>query len=170
MPKHRDQKKNRPSFVHIGMLATPERCHQQGGVTTEIVDRDSTGRVYIERDRANEECALDLYLLKKRISNPQHKAGLRLREAYVRAAHGMECSVLGEQFVANAGSGDNEEKMALYIDALKTLSVVWPLLTPVQQRVLRRVCGYNEYASNYNDKETLVRGLDLLAKHWGIFE
>jgi hypothetical protein len=46
MAKRQHKKKRPMAVVRIGELATPERCRQQGGVMTEVVDRDASGKAY----------------------------------------------------------------------------------------------------------------------------
>jgi hypothetical protein len=162
-----NKKKKKSSPIRIGETATPERRKQHGGVTTEIVDRDATGKATITRHKAKLECVLDFYLRTRRIDDPQHAAGIKLRGIYKQVSHGFDSSNFSGALLADTGNGNHEKQIAAYLDSIKKLKKLYARLTPAQRRVLRDVCGYDEYAKDKDEKETLVRGLDRLAIHWG---
>ena len=166
MAKRQHKKKKNISVVRLGEQATPERQRQSGGVRTEVVDRDASGKAYITRHRAEMECVLDFYLRTQRISEQQHAAGMRFREIYLRVVNGANCKILGELFLINVGQGSYEGKMLAYIDCVQVLDNVSDDLSPAQVQVIRRVCGHDEYAGHDGQKKTLLRGLDALVEYW----
>ena len=164
----RQHKKKRPMpVVRVGELATPERRRQLGGVMTEVVDRDATGKAYIKRHRARFECALDEYFNMFQISNPQYMAGLKFREIYLRVNYGTNSKILCQPFLMDTGQGDPEWKMLAHIDCARWLDEATKKLSPEQLYVVRNVCGHDEYAGSHARKKTLLRGLNVLAEHWG---
>jgi hypothetical protein len=162
----RQHKKKHSSAIRVGELATPERRRQLGGVATEVVDRDANGKVYIERHRAEYECVVDFYWRTRKINDPQRAAAIKLREIYIHVSHGFDSTNLGGALV-DAGIGNHEKQIATYLDSLNQLKAARAKLTPAQRTILRNVCGYDEYAEDKDDKETLARGLDRLAIFWG---
>ncbi|MGB9152786.1 MAG: hypothetical protein WCD70_06835 [Alphaproteobacteria bacterium] len=168
MSKHDPEKKKQASPIKGGEQATPERHNQLGGVSTEVVNRDALGKVSVERHRAKHECVLDFYLRTRRISDPQHQIGMSFREIHIRANNGVNCKILGNSFLVDAGHGNYERKMLDHVECLKLLDGACEHLTSSQERVLRRVCGYDEYAGDKAEKKILLRGLDALIKHWVI--
>ncbi len=175
MSKHRSHKKQHhqksstKSSLRIEELATEERRKQNGGVITEVIDRDATGKVHIERHRAKNECILDYYLRTHRINLAQHEAGTKLSELFARALHGTDSTALNDVFSFDGLGGHAQEKMADFVEAMEQLRVILPKLSSPQKRVLRNVCGYNECAGTYANRLTLARGLEKLARHWHLY-
>ncbi len=168
MAKRRHSNKKRPMpVVRVGEMATPERRKQLGGVMTEVVDRDSGGKIYTKRHRARLECMLDFYFKEHRISDPQYMAGLKFREIYLRVRYGYSGKVLCNPFLMEAGQADPEGKMLAHIDCIRALEEASKQLLPEQIAVIRNVCGYDEYAGGRDKKRILVRSLEILADFWG---
>jgi hypothetical protein len=166
MAKRRHKKKRPMPVVRIGEMATPERCQKLGGVMTEVVDRDASGKAYIKRHKARLECALDYYFKTFRLTDQQYVAGLKFREIYLRVNYGASGKILCHPFLMDTGKGDPEWKMLAHIDCSRQLNEVYALLTPAQQSIVRNVCGHDEYAGTKDLKQTLLRGLDRLAAKW----
>jgi hypothetical protein len=167
MAKRRHKKKRPMPVVRVGEMATPERRRQQGGVMTEVLDRDSTGNAIMKRHRARIECMLDYYFNEFRINNPQYMAGMKFREIYLRVNYGYSCKILCNPFLMDSGRGYPEGKMLAHIDCMRYLNEAYQLLSPEQASVMRDVCGMDEYPGNKDRKATLLRALDKLAAHWG---
>ena len=164
----RNSKDNEPlSAVCMGGQATPERRRQLGGTVTEEVFDCAAARK-VTRHRAKLECVLDFYFRTRKINKRQHMAGVRYQELSLRVSGGFDCMILAGSFQANSGYGNNERKMALYMDALKYLKKALDKLTPAQRTILRDVCDDNKYAASKDNKETLVRALERLADLWRI--
>lgn len=165
---NRRHKKNRPtSVVRVGELATPERRRKLGGVTTEVVDRDVTGKAYIKRHRVRIECMLDYYFNAYYLNEPQHMAGLKCREIYLRVNFDTNCKVLCAPYLIRAGHSDAEGKILARIECERYWLEACNLLSKEQLAVIRKVCGYDEYAGTTAYMKTLLRALDILAAHWG---
>src|SRR6202044_1104230 len=78
--------RNRKSHpIKIGAIPTKERRRQNGGVFSEVIDRDANGKVFMKRYRAVWECPLDVYRDQKVINDREYRAGLRFHEAYYGA-------------------------------------------------------------------------------------
>jgi hypothetical protein len=167
MAKRRHKKKRPMPVVRIGEMATPERRRKLGGLMTEVVDRDASGKAYIKRQRARIECMLDYYFQNYRLDDPQYMAGLKYREIYLRVNFDTNCKILSNPFLMQAGQGDHEGKMHAHIDCLRQLNEVYALLTVPQQTILRDVCGHDQATWGTNRNQTLLRALDILAVHWG---
>jgi hypothetical protein len=153
--------------VRVGEMATPERCRQLGGVMTEVVDRDVNDKAYIKRHRARLECMLDYYFLHYRISDPQYMAGLKFREIFLRVNYGANCKILCSPFIIGAKRSDPESKILAHLDCLRWMDEASRTLSQEQLDVVRRVCGYDQYAGGRDSKRILLRGLDKLAAYWG---
>ena len=166
MAKRRHKKRQMP-VIRVGEVVTPERRRQLGGVMTEVIDRDSTGKAYIKRQRVKIECMLDYYYDKFRINDHQNMAGQKYRELYTRVNFGSSYKVLTSPFLMADKQSDPEARMVAHIDCIRNLTEVDMLLSPQQRDVMRDVCGYDEPCGNDARKKTLLRALDILAKHWG---
>ena len=168
MFKWRNRNKNKQQLppVCIGEQATPERYKQQGGVRKKVADRDVTGKVHIEYYKANEECALDHYWRTRKITDRQHTTGMSLRRLSTRINHYASSKVVGSPFASEAGQIDHEWRMLTHIQCVETLNDAYAALLPTQRNVVRNVCGFDIYASCKDDKETLARGLERIARYW----
>jgi hypothetical protein len=153
--------------VRVGELATPERRRQLGGVMTEVIDRDAGGKAYMKRHRVRIECMLDYYFNAYRINERQYTAGLKFREIYLRVNYDTNCKILCSPFLINTGRADPEGKIMAHMDCIRWLDEACKLLSSEQLTMVRKVCGYDEYAGTFANKKTLLRGLDILAAHWG---
>jgi hypothetical protein len=153
--------------VRVGELATPERRHQLGGVMTEVVDREVGGKAYIKRHRVRIECMLDYYFNGYHINDTQYMAGLKFREIYLRVNYDTNCKVLCSPYLRSAKHADPEAKILAHLDCIRWLDEACKLLSPEQLAMVRKVCGYDEFAGTHANKKTLLRGLDILAAYWG---
>jgi hypothetical protein len=165
--RHKLKSQRTSPVVRVGELATPERRRKQGGVMTEVVDRDVSGKAYIKRHRVRIECMLDHYFHNFRISDHQYMAGLKYREIYLRAMHGYSAKVLCNPFLMEAGQADPEGKMLAHIDCGRWLEDANKILAPAEQAIVRNVCGYDSYAGGRDNKNILMGALDKLAVLWG---
>jgi len=164
----RQHKKKKPiPAVRMGEMATPERYNQLGGLITEVMDRDATGKASISHHRARIECILDYYHKAFVIDDQQYMAALKFREIYLRVNFGYNTKTLCQPFLIEAGRPDPEWKMLAHIDCLRHLRGVYVLLSSAQQNILRNVCGHDEYVKTNARKKTFLRGLNILVAHWG---
>lgn len=169
MSKHCHHKKQHKHFsAHIGLTATRERRCQQGGLIRETVDRNIGDRLFTEHYRAKVECILDAYLDKGILDEPLHQAGMKYREIYITASECMGGSMFDREFLGFTQYSESDKKITNYILGLESLEDLEEIVTTPQQRVLQKVCGYNEAIESIADKIILLDGLTALAKHWGI--
>jgi len=152
-----------PAPARIGEEVTPERRKKQGGIKKEIVDRDVTGKAYIERYKANEECALDHYLRTRKITERQHKAGMKIRRLSTRINNYASSKFTPSPFAAEAGQIDYEERMLTHVQCIAALDKVYEDMTHVQRSIIRNVCALDLYVGHNEDKATLARGLECAA-------
>ena len=89
------QHKKRVHAVRIGESPTPERRRQNGGVNAEVVDRDVTGQILIQRYKAFADCPLDIYFLRGQLTEAEYKAGIKFRNAYFRAVLRIKVDDIG---------------------------------------------------------------------------
>src|ERR1700722_14873178 len=75
----------RPPSIKTGARPTKERQHHNGGVYTEVIDRNEDGKVFMTRYRAVIESPLDAYRHHNLINEPEYRAGLRFHKAYYGA-------------------------------------------------------------------------------------
>lgn len=157
----RRKRKNLPA--RTGEVATPERQKQQGGVVSEVVDRDAHGNVYQRRHRAVAECMLDAYHYRGNLTEDEYQAGMKFRRAFLRAVFGLNVE-------DPASSGEYDPEMAMLIVPIseELLRAAYAELTSAQKKIVMSVCGYDECAGNSDRIETLHRGLERLAKLWKI--
>jgi len=167
MTKRRQTRKKPVTVVRIGELATKERRRQQGGMVTEVIDREASGKAYIKRQRARLECMLDYYHKQNRISDPQYTAGIKFREIYLSAIYGYSFKVLCNPYLMEAKHADPEGRMLAHIDCTRLLREACDRLTPEQRSLVRDVCGYDRFAGGRDKKRILLRALDSLATFWG---
>ncbi len=157
----RPPRKRKSLPARSGEQATPERHLQQGGVRTEVVDRDAYNRIIIKRQRATIECALDRYFLQEKLNENDYEAGMKFRRAYLRAVLKVKVDDSG------AGShGDFEMATLIVIASDKLLRQAYAILSPAQKSVVINVCGHDFSAGDTYRLETLRRGLNKLAILW----
>lgn len=154
-------------IVSTGEQATRERCQKPGGVITETIGRDASGKALMKRQRVRIECMLDHYFYASRLDERQYKAGLKFREIYLHVRFDINSKSSRTPFVKDERLFNPDGKMLIHLDCLRLLDGAHKRLSPEQWNIIRNVCGYDEYAGTYPKLKTLVRGLDLLALHWG---
>jgi len=167
MARKRQNRKKLIPIVHITECATPERCQKPGGVITEVIARDVSGKALMKRQRVRVECMLDYYYYASRLNEAQYKAGLKFREFYLRIRFDKNCLSSRKAFVKEAGLFNPDGKMLDRLEYLRLLDGAHKQLSPEQWEVIRKVCGYDEYAGNYAKLKTFRRGLDILVTYWG---
>ena len=156
-------KKPRILTVRIGETPTPERRHHNGGVVSEIVDRDISDKILIRRYKAVWECPLDTYLERNAISEPEHRAGLKFRHAYFRAILGIKVDDIG-----SGSEGDREMAYLTPIYSQRLLQDAYEALSPQQKAIVINVCGHDQVAGETARLKTLHRGLERLCEVWKI--
>lgn len=153
--------------ARVGERATPERRRKPGGIAVEVVDREAGGRVLVKRHRGRIECVLDHYYLARKLNDAQMQAALKFREAWLLIHFGANSTLSGNPLLARTGHADPEGRLIAHIDLLRWLDRACSLLTAAQLRVAQKVCGEDCFAGSADHLETLQRGLDRLAAHWG---
>ena len=166
MAKRPRRKKKSNEAIRIGETATPERRRQLGGVLTEVIDRDATGKACIKRQKGKLECVLDYYWRTKRINDPQHQAGMKFREIYLRVNNGFAHKMLGDLVLVDDASLHVEERMLQHIVCMQQLDKIREKLSPSQEKIIVQVCCDNKFFGHDERKKTFLRGLDILARHW----
>jgi hypothetical protein len=146
--------------VRSGTTPTPERRRQHGGVIKEVVDRDAEGNVLIQRYKAAFECPLDAYRLKDKITESEHRAGIKFRHAYMRAVLKIRVEDIG-----SGSHGSYDMAALLPIHSERVLNEAYSVLTPQQKAAVIAVCGHDE-RPNRDYFQTLHRGLEILAVLW----
>jgi hypothetical protein len=149
--------------VRFGETATKERKGQQGGVVTEVIDRDLSGKALIKRQRALEECSLDAYLRRGIIGSEEHMVGLRFRHAYLRAVLKVQVDDIG-----GGSQGDPEMSALVVLKAERLLKEAYKVLSIAQRDIIITVCGYGDWAGGSYKLETLHRGLEKLVDLWRV--
>jgi len=161
MPKRRPNKKDIP--IRQGETVTRERRRQNGGVISEIMERDNSGKAYIKRQRACAECVLDYYLSRGKISAPEYEAAMKFRKAYLRAVLRVKVEDNG------AGAhGDPEMAMLIIAESERRLRQAYAVLSPSQKTVVISVCGHDDWVGDTYRFETFHRALARLIDLWPI--
>jgi hypothetical protein len=155
------RRKNKTLPARQGELATMERQRQQGGVVSEVVDRDLRGNVYIKRHKARFECMLDSYRWHGNLTEAEYEAGMRFRRAYLRAVFRLTVDDPN-----STSAYDHEMAMLMVPISEQILRDAYGVITPAQQAIIVSVCGHDECAGKTDRIETLHRGLERLADHW----
>jgi len=161
MSKRKHKKK--PSAIRHGERATKERQRQRGGVTNEVVDRDYSGRIYIKRHKANDECMLDSYKWLAKISPTEHQAGMKFRCAYLRSVLRVNVDDRG-----SGCKGDYEMAALIVPFSEQLLREAYAVLSPAQKAVILTVCGHDDVVGDTYRFDTFHRALNILIKLWGI--
>jgi len=161
----RRKKKDLP--IRLGELATKERRHQNGGIETEVIDRNLSGAAYIKRHRAYAECVLDSYFRREYLSQAEFQAGMKFRDVYLRHVCGVKVSDNTNPFINESGGSDIEFAMMAGFESERILRAAYNVLSEKQRTIVRSVCGHDERASESKKIETLQRGLRKLAALWG---
>lgn len=156
-------KKARILTVRIGERPSPERQFRNGGVVSEIVDRDVSDKILIRRYKAVWECPLDTYLARSAISEPEHRAGLKFRHAYFRAVLGIKVDDIG-----SGSEGDREMAYLTPIYSQRLLRDAYEALSRHQKAIVINVCGHDQVAGETAKLKTLHRGLEKLCEVWKI--
>jgi len=159
MKKTKNKKKAAP--IQMGEKPTPERRQQNGGVVQETLGREANDKATLKRHRARMECALDAYLLKGKITLAEHQAGMRFRQAYLRAVLKIRVEDNG------AGSHGDPEMAFIAVPASEqTLCKAYEVLTSTQKKAVIQICGHDEWGGTTRLVETLHRALEQLATLW----
>src|SRR5882672_6041097 len=75
----------RPASIKNGATPTKERHHRNGGVYSEVIDRDANGKVFMRRYRARWERPFDLYREMNLITEAQYRAGIKFHRVFYSA-------------------------------------------------------------------------------------
>ena len=160
MAKRRHRRK--VHTVRIGETPTPERRKRNGGVVSEVVDRDVSGDIVMLRYKAVAECPLDVYYLEGRITEAEYKAAYNFRFAYFRGVLGFRVEQIGAGAHGEVGM---ESVNTIYSREL--LDKAYRVLSTKQKSVTISVCGHDEWAGKTAKMNTLRRALERLAALWG---
>jgi len=134
-----------------------ERFHQNGGLISEPMAWDSSGRPLIARYRAAWECPLDAYRDRKALTEPEYRAGLHFRQAYYKAVRSRRAHI--ERLKPYPATTDLTMSEKLVKDAYDTLS-------PRHMGVVIDICGYDQPARDNAMLDSLRKGLGHLAVRW----
>jgi len=148
--------------IRIGETPLPERCRQNGGVVAEVIDRDTSDKIVMQRFRAVAECTLDIYVVKGKLTIAQHKAGMRFRHAYLRAVLRLKVEDSGS---GSHGSMDMAALMPIHSE--RVLLEAYAVLSKQQKAVIIAVCGHDEWVGSTAKGKTLKRALERLTGLWG---
>ena len=163
--KRRHKKKSLP--VRVGEMATKERRCQNGGVISEVIDRDLSGKVFMKRHRASCECVLDDLLRRLTISEPEYETGMKFRWAYLKHVFKVKVCDGGYNPFLNEGcNGDAESNMNAMCEADKLLHGAYGVLSDAQRSIVIAVCGHDEWPGTTARARTLHRGLEKLFDLW----
>jgi len=150
-------RRSRVYAVRTGETPTKERRRQNGGVIAEVVDRDADGRIFIKRYRAVWECPLDAYLDYRVITEPEHKAGLLFRGAYLSAILSRRAAY--ERLDKNAAYQDPIQSERMLKEAYRTLSSHY-------KAAIIDICGHDLPARDMVKLGRMKKGLGQLADLW----
>jgi len=149
----------KPATVKIEDSPTKERRRQNGGVVSEIIDRDVNDTVLVKRYKAVWECPLDTYKDLGVINEPQHHAGISFRQAYHlavlcrKAAH--------ERINLNISHTGLTKSESLLKQAYK-------ILPPYYRPIIIDICGHDESATSEIELLHLKEGLKKLSNYWNM--
>ena len=149
MTKKKDTNK---TAANEPVMPTKERFNQNGGLKIEDVGLPATTRY-----RANWECPLDAYKDMNLITAPEHRAGMRFREAYYKAVLSRRAAYERlNRYPTTTGLTMSER---LVRDAQQTV--------PSHNiGVVIDICGYDRPARDNVMLEKLRKGLGHLAIRW----
>lgn len=144
-------------------MALPERRRQMGGVVKVLHPLEPKSRTMVHQARC--ECKLDAYLFTGRIAQDEHEAGIKFRAAWRVAAHGIKTR---DSTVERVGCGESDGALAQLITAKRILNAAYAELSPFQAMIIADVCGADNWAGDKQRVATMRRGLDRLARFWGL--
>lgn len=163
MHKSKKKRPKRSLAAKKGILATKERCRQQGGIREEVVDRAASGGVLTKRHRACEECKLDAYFLRRYLTSAEYEAGIKFRIAYLRVVFRLKVDD------GSSGShGDTEMALLIVPISEQVLRQAYAILSAAQKTIIIKVCGHDEWAGDKDRIKTMQRGLSKLATLWNL--
>lgn len=149
------------SSLRTGEVSTKQRRTQNGGVISEVVDRDISGKALIIRHKARYTCTLDRYFGQLRLSEAEYKAGIRFQHAYLRAVLRVKVYDVG-----GGSQGDAEMAALIVIKSEKLLKEAYSVLSEKQKAIIIAICGHDEFAGDTYRMQTLRRGLTKLSELW----
>lgn len=161
----RGRKKKDPP-VRLGETATKERRRHDGGVVTEVVERDPAGNAYIKRQRAYSECRLEMYFRRNYLAEPEFRAGMKFREVYLRHLCGIRLGGSYAPYLNERGHADAEGRVMAGLASERVLQAAYGALSEKQKEIVRSVCGHDQSAMRAARILTLKRGLEKLATLW----
>ncbi len=159
--------RSRPVPERMGDGPTPERRAQNGGTVAEPQADGANRRVLVHRARY--ECWLDVYRRAGRLTEAEFSAGLRFRTAWLTHVEGIktrDSMDLADAALSGGGPTLTPSERRSWAEA--TIREAYATLTVWQALVVDAVCGCDQSAGNAARMKTFVRGLEALAKHWGL--
>jgi len=155
MTKPKDKKK--VTAQKTEMCPTKERSRQNGGVMMEAIANGADSLDMINRYRAVWECPLDAYKDFRVITEGEHQAGLRFRNAYYHAVLSRRA---GYERLNNYPTSMNLNMSE------RILRDAQRIVAPHNMGTVIDVCGYDRVVWNEKALEKLRKGLGNLALHW----
>jgi len=149
-------KKFKKARISAGMVPTKERRKQNGGVVSEVIERD--GDSLTKRYRAVWECPLDAYLGKGLITERQYVVGLMFRQAYHRAVKSKSAAQNRLALSSSTREGLSE----------KVLKSAYKKLSPHNMGSIIDICGHDLPAQDSVKLGRLQKGLGELADLWKV--
>jgi uncharacterized protein YjhX (UPF0386 family) len=144
-----------------GLMPTKERQQKQGGVIFESINEKDGSKVYTTRGYAAAECTLDHYKYLKKISEIEHSAGIKFRQAYCTAVLHI---LTGD---SSGSHGDPEMAYIKRTHSEEVLRQAYTVLSPAQKSIIIWVCGHDYGVGDTNRLKTFKRGLAELVALWG---
>jgi len=139
--------------IENGISPTRERHFHNGGLIAVSIAGG------VNRYRAVYECALDIYLERKIIAQPQYQAGLRFKEAY---HHSVSCRTASKDR-GSRYSNFNIERLTM---SEKMIQQANNELDDDNWNVVEGVCGHDQVVWSPKALESLRKGLGHLAIKW----
>lgn len=136
---------------------TPERHRHNGGVIATALGLAADGKTFTNQYRAVWECPLDAYKDLHVISEAEHLAGLRFRQAYHRAVLSRRAGF--ERLNNRPIDTRLTPSERLLKDAYKKLSLY-------NRGTVIDICGHDQLARDMDALEKLRKGLGHLAVAW----
>lgn len=152
--------KSKPTrSIKSGIAPTKERRRQNGGIYSEVIDRDANGKVFMQRFRAVYECPLDVYRGHKFISDREYRAGMKFNEAYYGA-------IICRRYDFRPVSRNQAEMESTMSDRI--INEAYAALPIKQMQAVIDVCGHDLPVTNIKYLEKLRKGLGTLALKWNM--
>lgn len=144
MAKRKRKMRAAAPLIDCGVVPTPERMLQFGGIVRELVPITANSRQMQAVYRAKAECKLDRYRLRGAIGSCEFEAGMKFRAAWLYLTEGIKITDSTQREASDDICINAQSIAHLRPYSDKIIREAWSVLSPIQKIVITSVCGEDQ--------------------------